>query len=476
MTMMKPIKILLLLIGGSVLLLALMAVSLILFFHPNDYKPQLQAAASEALGMEVSVNGQLGIGLYPGMRLTMKDVRVRNQGNELMVVEKLRVGLELFPLLQDEVRIKNVSLIQPRITIERGADGKYNFDKPQVAEATLPTFELSRLSISDGTLIYTDKQSGERFNAGDCDIKLRNLKLEGEGTNIMQKLSFTAKLFCGKIRIKEYLGSGLKLSVDAKNGLFDIKPVTLNLFGGDGSGSIRADYSRTTPHYQISFALPQFRTEELFKAKSPKAVLTGPMSFSMKLSLQGKSAREVERSASGDVVLQGKNLKLHGHDLDLAFSRYESSQSFNMLDMGALLVAGPVGLAVTKGSDFANVLAGSGGVSDIRTIVTSWRVKRGVMYAKDVAMATNRHRMALLGGLDFINGSFIDVTLALINHKGCAEVQQNISGPFRKPVVQQPSIIKSVAGPVLKLFEKGRKLLPGGECKVIYAGSVAPPR
>ncbi len=474
--MTKYIKISLFSIGGLVLLLALLVAALVLFFDPNDYKPQLQAAASDALGMEVSVKGRLGIGLYPGMRLTMKDVSVRNQGSELMVVDRVRVGLELLPLLHDQVRIKSVSLIQPKITIERAASGKYSFDKPQVAGAALPAVELGRISITDGAFSYLDKQSGDRFNVDGCDIKLRNLKLGGEGADIKQNLSFTANLLCGKVRINEYLGSNLKLSVDAREGIFDLMPVTLEIFGGVGSGNMRADYSRSTPRYKISFTLPQFRSEELVKTQSQKTVLTGPLSFSMNLSLQGKSAREVERSASGDVVLQGKNLKLHGHDLDLAFSRYESSQSFNMLDMGALLVAGPAGLAVTKGSDFANVLAGSEGVSDIGTIVSSWKVKSGVLYAKDVAMATNRYRMALLGGLDIINGSFIDVTLALINNQGCAEVKQKISGPFAKPVVQQPSILKSIAGPVLELFKKGRKLLPGGECEVIYAGSVVPPR
>lgn len=90
-------------------------------------------------------------------------------------------------------------------------------------------------------------------------------------------------------------------------------------------------------------------------------------------------------------------------------------------------------------------------------------------------MATKQNRIALKGGLDFVNGRFDDVTVALIDAKGCAKLKQKISGPFEKPVVEKPNILLSLAGPALALLKKGRGLLPGGECEVIYAGSVAPP-
>jgi AsmA protein len=174
-------------------------------------------------------------------------------------------------------------------------------------------------------------------------------------------------------------------------------------------------------------------------------------------------------------VLNGKNLKLQGYDLDTVFSRFESSQSFNLLDMGALLVAGPAGLALTKGSDFAGILAGAEGETDISTIVARWKVKKGVMHSSDVAMATAKHRMALLGALDIAGGRFANMVVALLNSKGCAQVQQKFNGPFSKPVVVQPSAVKAVAAPVLNVFKKGKDILAGDDCKVIYSGKVTVP-
>lgn len=475
MAMSKAKTIILLSIGGFVVLLVLVAVAMMYFVDANAYKPRVQAAASETLGMEVGIGGQLGIGFFPGMLLTMNDVRIRNRGKDLVAAENVRLGLELLPLLRDEFRITDISLTHPKITIELGTDGNYNFEKPQAAGAISPAVDLPKISVSGATLRYADKQSGGGFDAGDCNLELRHLLLAGGDTDIVKDISFTAELLCSKIRTQDYTVTDLNLSGNAKNGVFDFKPISMGIFGGQGTGSMRADYSGSAPRYYVRFSLPQFRIEELLKTQSTEKIAAGRMDFSMNLTMQGKTAQELKQAANGEATLRGENLTLYGHDLDLEFKRFETSQNFNLVDMGAYFFAGPAGLALTKGYDFAKVLKGSGGVSAIPMFNSQWKVESGVMHAQDVAMATNEHRMALLGGLDIANARFVDVTLALINSRGCVEVQQKINGPFEKPVVEQPNVLKSLAGPAIKLLKKGRKLLPGGECKVIYTGTVVSP-
>lgn len=472
----KSKKITLFSIGGIMVLLVLIAVTLVYLAATNAYKPGLQATASKALGMDVSIGGRLGIGFFPGMLLTMKDVHIRNQGKELVAAKEVRLGIEIMPLFRDEFRITNIALIQPKITIELDADGKYNFEQPRAAGAKLSAVDLAEINLSGATLGYADRQTGGGVDAGDCDLNLHHLLLAGAGTDIMKHVSFNAELRCGKVQSKDYAVTDLKLSAQARNGAVDLKSVTLGIFGGQGAGSGRADYSGADPLYRVRFSLRQFRVEALLKTQSPETIAAGTMDFSMDLSLKGKTAQALKESASGEAALRGENLTLNGHDLDQEFSRFESSQNFSLVDVGAFLFAGPAGLAVTKGYDFANVLKGSGGVSHIATFVSHWKVENGVLHAQDVAMATDKHRMALLGGLDIGNARFVDVTLALLDHKGCAEVEQKISGPFVKPVVEQPNIFTSVAGPAIKLLKKGRKLLPGGECDVVYTGTVAAPR
>jgi hypothetical protein len=64
--------------------------------------------------------------------------------------------------------------------------------------------------------------------------------------------------------------------------------------------------------------------------------------------------------------------------------------------------------------------------------------------------------------------------MAVVDGEGCAKVRQKIRGPFRKPEVEKVRFLRTVAGPVLKLFKQGKKLF-GGRCELFYTGSVAPP-
>jgi AsmA protein len=469
-------KVILFAVGGFVGLPVLIVLALLLFVDANAYKPRLEAAASMALGMDVSVGGRLAIDFPPGLHVTLQDVNIRNRGTNLVRAKQASLGIDLLPLLQKKIRIGKIALQQPRISIERDHDGIFNFEQPEVAGAALPVLDLAKVSFSDATLVYTDTQSGEGFEAGNCNLDLRRLRLSGgERPDFMKRLSFTAQLACGEIRKNDFAVSELKFTATGNNSAFELKPVTMRIFGAQGSGSIQADFSGSVPRYHVRYALPQFRSEEFLKTLSPRKVAEGPMDFSANLSMQGKTVNEMKQTADGEASLRGENITLDGIDLDRVLSRFESSQNFNLVDVGAFFFAGPLGLAVTKGYDFASIFQGSGGRSEIRTLVSDWKVERGVAQARDVAMATNQNRIALHGRLDFVNERFDDVTMALINAKGCATVRQRIQGSFQKPVVEKPNILKSLTGPARKLLKKGRDLFPGGECEVFYAGSVASP-
>ncbi|BAV34145.1 hypothetical protein SCL_1847 [Sulfuricaulis limicola] len=474
--MSRSLKIILLAVGGFVGLLVLAALALLFFVDANAYKPRLEAAASKALGMEVSAGGRLGIGFFPGLHLTLEDGRIRNRGTDLVSARQASIGIEILPLFYQKVRIDRITLKQPAISIERDRDGKFNFQKSEASDKPLPVLDLAKVSFSDGTIVYTDQQSGQGFEAANCKLDLRRLRLPGGARpDLMKRLSFTAQLDCDEIRKNDLTASNLKLTLKGKNGVYELKPVTMRIFGAQGSGSMQADFSDSVPRYHVLYSLPQFRSEEFLKTLSPQKVAQGAMDFSANLSMQGKTVSEMKQTAEGEAYLKGENITFDGIDLDRVLSRFESSQNFNLVDVGAFFFAGPIGLAVTKGYNFASIFQGSEGHSEIRTLVSDWKVERGVAQAQDVAMATKQNRIALHGGLDFVNEQFNDVTMATIDAKGCVKVRQKIRGSFQKPVVEKPNILMSLTGPARKLLKKGRDLFPGGECEVFYAGSVAPP-
>jgi uncharacterized protein involved in outer membrane biogenesis len=247
----------------------------------------------------------------------------------------------------------------------------------------------------------------------------------------------------------------------------------MRLFGAQGRGAIKVDLSGAVPLYHVDYSLRQFQIEKFFKTQVTQKVAEGLMDFSVKLSMRGETVKKIRQSAEGHVSLRGENLMVNGTDFDEAFARFESSQQFNLVDAGAFFFAGPVGLAVTKGYNFANLLQESTGHSKIRTLVSDWTVEHGVAQALDVAMATEKNRISLQGGLDFVNEQFDGVIIALIDTNGCAEVKQTIRGDFQTPEVGKPSVFKSLAGPAFKLLEKGKSILSDDECDVFYNGSVS---
>ncbi|MDO9220969.1 MAG: AsmA family protein, partial [Thiobacillus sp.] len=449
--------------GALIGLLALAAIALFVFLDINAFKPRFEAAASGIMGMDVKVGGRLEIGFFPNMLVTLNDVHIRNRGTEIATAKEAKVGIDILSLLHQRVRIEQIELEKPSLSIEKGRDGTFNFEKPEASRRPLPNLNLAKVSVSDGTFFYADKQTGTGFEAADCSLDVSHLQLSGRGRpGIMKNLSLAAELTCGVVRTKSYAASGLKVSVTGKHGIIDLKPLTMRVFEGQGSGSMRADFTAAVPLYHVRYSLSQFHIEAFLKHLSPQRAAEGRMDFLANLSLQGKTMKALRQTAQGQISLRGKNLILNGRDLDQTFDRYESSQNFNLVDVGALFFAGPVGLAVTKGYDFASVLQGSEGRSEIRMLVSDWKVERGVAQSKDVAMATNKNRVALQGRLDFVNERFDDVTVALIDAKGCIKAQQKIHGAFTKPVVDQPSTLTALTGPVMRLLKQVASLFPGG--------------
>ena len=451
----------------------LVAVALYFFVDINTHKSRLEAAASEALGMEVSVDGRLGVRFFPGLLITMKDVHIRNQGADIVSAGSAWLWIDLFPLLLQDLRIGKISLQQPQVSIERGLDGRFNFERQDSDGGTLPALNMVRIALADGNLTYTDKQSGEGFEADHCNLDVNRLQLaSGKRQDLMKKISVSAELACGEVRNNEVTVSDLKFSVSGKNAVFGVESISMYVFDGKGTGGIQADYSGADPVYQVQYSLSQFNVEEFIKVFSPHRVAEGPMDFSASLSLQGRTVNDMMRTADGEVRIRGEHLVLNDIDIDKKLSRFESSQNFNLVDAGALFFAGPLGLVVTKGYNFLSIFQGSGGRSDVRLLVSNWNLDHGVAQAQDVAMATNKNRIALRGGLDFSKQQFTDMSLAVIDAEGCPTLRQEVRGSFQKPLIEEPKILRSLAGPAVSLLKKGRGLFPGGECEVFYAGSV----
>jgi uncharacterized protein involved in outer membrane biogenesis len=476
--MSRILKRLLVVVGAAAGLLVLAALAVSWLVPLAGLKPRLEAAASAALGMDVRIGGRLGAGFLPGLHLTLADGRILDQrGAAVASAKRARLGILLLPLLGGELRLGRIELTQPRLSIERDAAGRYNVEPLKRAANLLDDLDGARVSLSDGSVRFADLGSGETVEAAGIDLRVGRLRLAGgRGERRWKELSLAAELACRELRTKRLAVSDLQVTAALKNGRFVLDPIAMQVFGARAKGSAQVDLSGPVPLCRLACSLRRFRIEELLRTFSPEKSLEGAMDFDASLAMQGRTPAELVRTVAGTVSLRGKDVALLGSDLDGALTRFKSSQGFNLVDVGAVFLAGPLGLAVTKGFNFASLLRGTGGRSEIRLLVSDWKVERGVARARDVALATPRNRLALQGGLDFAHGSLADVTVAVVDAKGCATVRQVVRGPFAKPVVEKPRFLSSLAGPVLGLLRQTRRLFPAEPCEAFYSGSVPPPR
>jgi AsmA protein len=473
--------------------LAILVVVLLLFaggalwlLSRIDTKAQFEAAASRAIGLQVVVLGDVSFSLVPALHARLTRVVVSNRGTPLASIGEADVRVEFRPLLRRELRVQRLVLRDINAQIERDEQGRFNFitarrpaapaaptSATQVAAALIPAAaSVAGLTLERANLRYLDRQLEQEVSANGCSFGGKDVQLLQPGSSeLLKNLVFEARVACAEVSTSRITAREMKFSMTTRGGVVRIRSLLMGMLGGQGSGEIDADLSGTLPLYRIEYALKQLRLEQLLATLSAEPLGEGGLDFKANLAMQGSDLAALTRTARGAVVLEGRDLSLAVGNLDQKLARYESSQNFNLVDLGAFLVAGPAGPALTKSYNFASIFRGTRGDTPVRRLLSRWDVQDGIARAQDVAMATRANRLAVKGALDLVGRNFNDMSVALLNEHGCARVEQKISGPFAAPEIKRPSVLGALAGPVKSLFGRAKRLL-GLDCKVFYEGEI----
>lgn len=467
--------------AAAAVLLALAAVLLFLSFKVEAYRSKFEAAASGALGMEVRI-GRMRLALSPPFGVMLDDLYVRHREVDLVRAKRVRVGLRLLPLLRREVRFAELRLVGPSFDVRRRGTGRLDveryLEKPLRRSRELLPGALSRISrvvLSDGALVYSNAETGNRISMEGIEVALANVSLgDRPGTEPAWSAFFTGTIDIGKADAKGFVATGVKTQVRAADGVVVFDPISMTVFGGSGNGRLVLDASGEVPVVEARYFLPRFRIERALDAFSRREIVQGESSFSAKLSMTGASFRQMKKTVGGEVTVRGANLVLPYGDLDRILSSSGEGGAHALADAAALFLAGPFGAALPWEGEVAGGTGGGPGA--VRELVSTWRVTGGVADARDVALSTARNRIALRGALDLGNGRFNDVAVALLDAKGCAAVRRAIGGTFRDPEIGKASRREVLEGPSPPTRRVVQRSAAGKKCMPFYSGSVAPPR
>ncbi|HEX4871888.1 MAG TPA: AsmA family protein [Nevskiaceae bacterium] len=186
--MARPLKIVLGLLVGLVLVLVTALTAAALLFDPQKLREPLIEAVKDQTGRDLAI-GSLDLTVFPWLQVRLDDLRLSNAegfgAEPFAEVGHAEVGVQLLPLLADrQVRVSQVALHGLQVRLARLADGRDNWSdlqKPAEEPAGEPapaaeggepfTLDIAGVEIREAALSYRDAVSGQT-------IELDNLRLE----------------------------------------------------------------------------------------------------------------------------------------------------------------------------------------------------------------------------------------------------------------------------------------------------------
>jgi uncharacterized protein involved in outer membrane biogenesis len=176
-------------IVGGVLVLALAL--FILSFDLNQYRSPLETAASKALGRAVTLGGPLSFAASLSPTIAAEQVRIANPAwasrPHLVEAARAEIQIDLLPLLQGQLVVRQVGLDGADILLEAAADGTDNWTFDEKAG------ELPNIPQSPDSLTITARHSTVAYRSPTSNVGLamgrvqavvakdRPLHLSGDG-------------------------------------------------------------------------------------------------------------------------------------------------------------------------------------------------------------------------------------------------------------------------------------------------------
>ncbi len=166
------------------------------FVIPADViATQVVQLTKDKTGRDLTLGGDISFSLYPNVGVSLEDVSLSNPPGMpegvMLTTGKMRLSLQLLPLLSGNVKIKTFELVEPRVNLLTDVNGKSNWDfgapegardqpsdpTPDTSPDNGPGTDLGQLSLDDvrivnGVVRYLDETAGTAFEGTDVNVAL----------------------------------------------------------------------------------------------------------------------------------------------------------------------------------------------------------------------------------------------------------------------------------------------------------------
>ena len=376
------------------------------FLIPGEvYKQKIEEAAENALQRDVTLAGDVKLGIFPRIQATVGSAQIANPegfGDQPFAeMSELRAVVKLWPLLSRRVEIDEFVLADPTIRLVQLEDGTNNWtfvtdeaatpdEKPADDQASKDfAATLGDVRLINGSVSYEDRAAGQTHDLKDLNIVIgmddltSPLSFKGDGVaddlpfsldikvGALQDIienqptsidgSFTTDLLSASINGKMTLGEVVALDLD-----FDTNAPNITKLAGfagvedlpfaQALGALKASGHASGAMDNLTIKLDNFsHSEGMFSAKGAGTVkLTDVINTDLTLDIVAEDLQkladvaEIELPAKSALGRASFSTAVTGVMDNLQFSNMKFSHKSDLLTIG---FDGRAGLKLPEGGD-----------------------------------------------------------------------------------------------------------------------------
>jgi|GEM_PF-4981491 len=340
--------------------------------------------------------------------------------------------------------------------------------------------------INGDELILNASMKNLDLNTIKSDVKINKLDLnkyikEGKTSSKkvnyesyfenLRKITHTGILKIKHLKYQNYDIKDLLINLNMSKGMIHLDSSSFKIYDGIVSGSYALDIRKKVPKMSINQHIKNISLAKLINNK--QNILKGNINLRTKFKFQSFNKKQILNSLKGEKKMWGKDIILEQYNVDEILSKFEETKKVNLLDIGAIFLAGPFAGLFTQGTKFALLQSevDKKGTTKIKEFLSVWSVNNKTAKAKDVAVKTSKNIIALKGSINLESKKFDDIIIAVLDKNRCAKFSQTLEGDLSKNKIGiKESAAEAFLSPISGIFESAGKLIAG--CDAFYTGKL----
>ncbi|MDJ0834303.1 MAG: AsmA family protein [Gammaproteobacteria bacterium] len=312
----------------------------------KGFNTELQTRGGAVESAQVSLAGEIGFDVNQSrLNIAVLDLMARLQGDSIPN-RSLNAGLSS-ARVQADLNQRTLSLED--MTLALNQDRFNGFLKVLDYAQPALQFELSAKLLDVDKLLGTPAAEpagpapvSETAAAEDIEIAL---PLE-----LLRELQIDGQVQVNRLQVQGLSLNNVLLKLDAQQGVIDLKPLQMELYGGRFKGAVQVDARGEQPRYQVSKQLSTFQVGSFLEDFTGDDPISGEVNLELDARTGGNWLSELKANLNGDLAVEIKDGALTGfnlrHEVEKAKARFKGKtlppQENLVTDFSAMSLSGRV--------------------------------------------------------------------------------------------------------------------------------------